>query len=37
MYLVLVDDLEFRDLQQIVPIQPGTRLVFLRLTFFAGA
>lgn len=37
LYLVIIDEIEYRDLDAIVRVQPDTRLTFLRLTFLAGA
>lgn len=37
LYLVIIDDLEHRDLDAIVRIGPDSRITFLRLTFLAGA
>lgn len=37
LYLVIIDDLEYRDLNAIVHIEADSRITFLRLTFLAGA
>ncbi len=37
LYLVVIDGLEYRDLDAIVHLEPDSRVVFLRLTFLAGA
>lgn len=37
LYLVVIDDLEYRELDAIVRIEPDSRITFLRLTFLAGA
>jgi hypothetical protein len=37
LYLVILDGVEQRDLDAQVYLQPDSRLVFLRLTFLAGA
>lgn len=36
-YLVIIDELEYRDLDTIVRIGPDSRITLLRLTFLAGA
>jgi hypothetical protein len=37
LYLVIIDDVEYRDLDAIVRVEPDSRITFLRLTFLAGA
>ena len=37
LYLVVIDGLEYRDLDAIVHLEPESRITFLRLTFLAGA
>ena len=37
LYLVAIDDLEYRSLDDIVHLQPDSRVTFIRLTFLAGA
>jgi len=37
LYLVAIDDLEYRDLDAIVHLDPDSRVTFIRLTFLAGA
>ena len=37
MYLVLIDDVEHRDLDAQVYLRPDSRLTFIRLVFLAGA
>jgi hypothetical protein len=37
MYLVFIDDQEQHDLDQPVRLRPDSRVMFLRLTFLAGA
>lgn len=37
LYLVVIDDLEQRDLDAQVYLRPDSRLTFIRLTFLAGA
>jgi hypothetical protein len=37
LYLVLVDEQEYRSLDEPVRLTPNSRVVFLRLTFLAGA
>ena len=37
LYLVVIDEEEFRDLDQTVRLRPDSRIVFIRLTFLAGA
>lgn len=37
LYLVVIDEVEFRDLEQPVRLGPESRIVFIRLTFLAGA
>jgi hypothetical protein len=37
LYLVIIDDVEYRELDAIVRIDPDSRVTFLRLTFLAGA
>ena len=37
LYLVFIDDQEQRDLDQPVRLQPDSRVLFVRLTFLAGA
>ena len=37
LYLVIIDDLEYRDLDTIVHLKPDSRITFVRLTFLAGA
>lgn len=37
LYLVIIDEVEYRDLDAFVRLQPDSRLTFLRLTFLAGA
>ncbi len=37
LYLVVIDGLEYRDLDAKVHLEPDSRVVFLRLTFLAGA
>lgn len=37
LYLVIIDDLEYRDLDAIVRMGTDSRITFLRLTFLAGA
>lgn len=36
LYLVILDEVERRSLDEIVFVQPDSRLVFIRLTFLAG-
>jgi hypothetical protein len=36
LYLVAIDDLEFRSLDAIVHLKPESRVTFIRLTFLAG-
>lgn len=37
MYLVIIDEVEKRNLDEPVYLSPNSRLVFVRLTFLAGA
>ena len=37
LYLVVIDDMEYRDLDAIVHLTPSSRVTFIRLTFLAGA
>lgn len=37
LYLVAIDDLEYRDLDGIVHLDSDSRVTFIRLTFLAGA
>lgn len=37
LYLVIIDDEEYTDLDRIVRLHPDSRITFLRLTFLAGA
>lgn len=37
LYLVIIDDVEYRDLDAIVRVEPDTRITFLRHAFLAGA
>ena len=37
LYLVAIDDVEYRDLDAIVRLEPDSRVTFIRLTFLAGA
>jgi hypothetical protein len=37
LYLVILDGIEYRDLDAIVLVEPDSRMTFLRLTFLAGA
>lgn len=37
LYLVIVDEIERRDLDEPVRLSPDSRLTFVRLTFLAGA
>ncbi|MBK8915107.1 MAG: hypothetical protein IPM64_11010 [Phycisphaerales bacterium] len=37
LYLVIIDDLEYRELGAIVCVGPDSRITFVRLTFLAGA
>ena len=37
LYLVVIDEREYRDLDEIVKLTPDSRLTFIRLTFLAGA
>lgn len=37
MYLVIIDEVERRNLDEHVYLSPSSRLVFMRLTFLAGA
>ncbi|MGA2498571.1 MAG: hypothetical protein ABSH20_12565 [Tepidisphaeraceae bacterium] len=37
LYLVVIDEVEYRDLDAIVHLTSDSRLVFIRLTFLAGA
>jgi hypothetical protein len=37
LYLVAIDNLEYRDLDAIVHLEPDSRVTFIRLTFLAGA
>lgn len=36
MYLVVIDEVEYRDLQQPVYLSDDSRIVFIRLTFLTG-
>lgn len=36
LYLVIIDDEEYRDLDAFVKLDPDSRITFLRLTFLAG-
>ncbi len=36
LYLVIIDELEYRELDAIVRLGPDSRITFLRLTFLAG-
>ncbi len=37
LYLVIIDETEYRDLDAIVRVESDSRITFLRLTFLAGA
>jgi hypothetical protein len=37
LYLVVIDEVEFTDLDAIVSLTPDSRVTFIRLTFLAGA
>ncbi len=37
LFLVIIDEVEYRDLDQRVVLSPDSHLVFLRLVFLAGA
>jgi hypothetical protein len=37
LYLVVIDEIEYRDLDAIVHLMPDSRITFIRLTFLAGA
>lgn len=37
LYLVVIDEEEYKDLDRIVRLRPDSRIVFIRLTFLAGA
>jgi hypothetical protein len=37
LYLVVINEVEYRDLDAIVHLKPDSRLTFIRLTFLAGA
>lgn len=37
MYLVIIDEVEYRDLDQQVFLQPDSRITFIRLTLLSGA
>lgn len=37
LYLVIIDEVEYRELDAIVRVDPDSRITFLRLTFLAGA
>ncbi len=37
LYLVVIDDEEYKDLDRVVRLRPDSRIVFIRLTFLAGA
>ncbi len=37
MYLVIIDEIEYRELDAIVKLAEDSRITFLRLTFLAGA
>ena len=37
LYLVVIDDVEYTDLDAIVSLEPDSRVTFIRLTFLAGA
>ena len=37
LYLVVIDEQEYRDLDEIVHLTPDSKLTFIRLTFLAGA
>lgn len=37
LYLVVIDEVEQRDLDAVIRLTPTSRLTFLRLTFLAGA
>jgi hypothetical protein len=37
LYLVIIDEVEYRELNAIVRVEPDSRITFLRLTFLAGA
>jgi hypothetical protein len=37
LYLVAIDDVEYRDLDAIVHLDLDSRVTFIRLTFLAGA
>ena len=37
LYLVAIDDVEYRDLEAIVRLDADSRVTFIRLTFLAGA
>ncbi|MBX3315239.1 MAG: hypothetical protein KF902_00090 [Phycisphaeraceae bacterium] len=37
LYLVVIDEEEYKDLDRVVRLRPDSRIVFIRLTFLAGA
>ena len=37
LYLVVIDEVEYTDLDAIVSLKPDSRVTFIRLTFLAGA
>jgi len=37
LFLVIIDEVERRDLDEVIHLTPSSRLVFVRLTFLAGA
>ena len=37
LYLVVIDEMEYTDLDAIVSLEPDSRVTFIRLTFLAGA
>ena len=37
LYLVVIDEMEYRDLDAIVHLKPESRVTFIRLIFLAGA
>ena len=37
LYLVVIDDVGYTDLDAIVSLKPDSRVTFIRLTFLAGA
>jgi hypothetical protein len=37
LYLVVIDEVEYTDLDAVVSLKPDSRVTFIRLTFLAGA